>query len=308
MEVGPAGVLPGRANDRAARGGETYSGAHDFTAATARVATVGAGDNSTKAASTAYVDAADALKAPLLSPALTGAPTAPTAAPGTNTTQVATTAFATQLAFQTALPVQSVPAVLYTNGSVGSWRTSFVGDSGAGGELGPVPAPAAGDAMKVLRGDGTWGEGMSAPHVIVRGPAIGLVSASGWRTVPLTSLDRNDGSHASVASNQVTLAAGTWHIKARVQVSANGSQTSLAAKTRIYNVSDAVEVTPHGVTAYDAGASDTRIVEPEIEVVVVLGSSKALRFEIWPNLEIVGLSFSTTGTDYFSSFIATKTA
>jgi hypothetical protein len=39
--------------------------------------------------------AADALKAPLASPALTGSPTAPTAAGGTNTTQIATTAFVT---------------------------------------------------------------------------------------------------------------------------------------------------------------------------------------------------------------------
>jgi hypothetical protein len=37
-----------------------------------------------------------ALKAPLASPALTGTPTAPTAAAGTNTTQLATTAFVTQ--------------------------------------------------------------------------------------------------------------------------------------------------------------------------------------------------------------------
>lgn len=37
--------------------------------------------------------AAEALKAPLASPALTGTPTAPTAAAGTNTTQLATTAF-----------------------------------------------------------------------------------------------------------------------------------------------------------------------------------------------------------------------
>lgn len=36
-----------------------------------------------------------ALKAPLASPPLTGVPTAPTAAPGTNTTQIATTAFVT---------------------------------------------------------------------------------------------------------------------------------------------------------------------------------------------------------------------
>lgn len=42
---------------------------------------------------TTEVDAALALKAPLDSPALTGTPTAPTAAPGTSTTQLATTAF-----------------------------------------------------------------------------------------------------------------------------------------------------------------------------------------------------------------------
>ena len=41
------------------------------------------------------------LLAPLASPALTGVPTAPTAAPGTNTTQLATTAFV-----KAALPVQ----------------------------------------------------------------------------------------------------------------------------------------------------------------------------------------------------------
>lgn len=41
----------------------------------------------------AGIDAALALRAPLASPTLTGTPTAPTAAPGTNTTQLATTAF-----------------------------------------------------------------------------------------------------------------------------------------------------------------------------------------------------------------------
>lgn len=42
-----------------------------------------------------YVDGALALKAPLASPALTGVPTAPTAAADTSTTQIATTAFVT---------------------------------------------------------------------------------------------------------------------------------------------------------------------------------------------------------------------
>lgn len=49
-----------------------------------------AADNATNKA---YVDAADALKAPLASPTFTGTPAAPTASAGTSTTQVATTAF-----------------------------------------------------------------------------------------------------------------------------------------------------------------------------------------------------------------------
>jgi len=58
-----------------------------------------AGDSSTNAATTAFVQtqlaAVTLAYAPLASPALTGTPTVPTAAPGTNTTQVASTAFTT---------------------------------------------------------------------------------------------------------------------------------------------------------------------------------------------------------------------
>lgn len=52
-----------------------------------------AGTNTTQLATTAFVTAADNLKANLASPTFTGAPLAPTAAAGTNTTQLATTAF-----------------------------------------------------------------------------------------------------------------------------------------------------------------------------------------------------------------------
>ena len=55
--------------------------------------TAAAGTNTTQLANTAFVFAQAALLAPLISPALTGVPTAPTAAPGVNTTQLATTAF-----------------------------------------------------------------------------------------------------------------------------------------------------------------------------------------------------------------------
>lgn len=64
------------------------------------------------------------LKAPLASPALTGTPTAPTAASGTNNTQVATTAFATQLAFAAALPAQTGNSgkFITTDGTTASWE------------------------------------------------------------------------------------------------------------------------------------------------------------------------------------------
>jgi hypothetical protein len=52
-----------------------------------------AGTNGTKAVHPAGLKAALDLKAPLASPGFSGAPTAPTAAQGTNTTQLATTAF-----------------------------------------------------------------------------------------------------------------------------------------------------------------------------------------------------------------------
>jgi Chaperone of endosialidase len=67
--------------------------------------TAAGGTSSTQIATTAFVGAAVAPLAPLDSPPLTGTPTAPTAAPGTNTTQLATTAFATALAAAGYLPL-----------------------------------------------------------------------------------------------------------------------------------------------------------------------------------------------------------
>ena len=72
-----------------------WSGQNTFNSATKVPTIAGTTDSTTSAASTAFVQAVAALKANLASPALTGTPTAPTAAAGTNTTQLATTAFVT---------------------------------------------------------------------------------------------------------------------------------------------------------------------------------------------------------------------
>lgn len=62
-------------------------------AMTGNLTLAGAPSSNLHAATKLYVDTADALKAPLASPTLTGTPAAPTAADGTSTTQIATTAF-----------------------------------------------------------------------------------------------------------------------------------------------------------------------------------------------------------------------
>lgn len=77
-------------NDRAARAGDTYTGAHDFSGATMTIPASATGT---------------------------------TQAPGTNNTTLATTAFAVALAFQTALPAQAGNAGKFvtTDGATASW-------------------------------------------------------------------------------------------------------------------------------------------------------------------------------------------
>ncbi|RVD40993.1 hypothetical protein EN742_11300 [Mesorhizobium sp. M4A.F.Ca.ET.020.02.1.1] len=64
---------------------------------TPTAATAAPGTNTTQLATTAFVAALGALKANLASPTFTGTPAAPTAADGTNTTQLATTGFVQQV-------------------------------------------------------------------------------------------------------------------------------------------------------------------------------------------------------------------
>lgn len=81
--------------------------------------------------------AALALKAPLADPALTGIPTAPTAAPGTDTTQLATTAFAKAQSDsgaigvgQTRQAVTRISGTTYTNSTGKAIQWNFTQLSG----------------------------------------------------------------------------------------------------------------------------------------------------------------------------------
>lgn len=64
-----------------------------------------------------HVDAIEAAYAPKASPTFTGVPAAPTAAAGTNTTQLATTAFVTGAIATSATPLNSTAATVAMNGT-----------------------------------------------------------------------------------------------------------------------------------------------------------------------------------------------
>lgn len=86
--------------------------------------TAAPGDNTTQIATDAFVYAAVAPLAPLASPALTGSPTAPTQTPGDNTTKIATDAFVT--AAITAALALTVPAGALVAASESTNSTIFV--------------------------------------------------------------------------------------------------------------------------------------------------------------------------------------
>ena len=140
--------------------------------------------------------AAASLYAPLSSPALTGTPTAPTAAPGTNTTQVATTAFVSAAAFSSALPNQTGNAGKYvtTDGTNASWAT--------------IPEqvyPSSGIAVST--GD-AWGTSKTAPS----GDIVGTTDTQTLTNKTLSAPDISTGltlTGAAGTSGQVLLSQGT---------------------------------------------------------------------------------------------------
>jgi hypothetical protein len=101
--------------------------------------TAAGGTNTTQIATTAFVATSFA---PLASPALTGTPTAPTAAGGTNTTQIATTAFVTAASLTSVVPVSAPDSGKYltNNGTVANWGDPFASPALTGNPTAPTPA------------------------------------------------------------------------------------------------------------------------------------------------------------------------
>ncbi|TXN43598.1 hypothetical protein FV233_18035 [Methylobacterium sp. WL7] len=121
-----------------ATGGGDLTADRTITVPKAAQSDVAAGTDDAKALTSLSVAARFALLAPLSSPALTGTPTAPTAAAGTNTTQLATTSFV-------GAAVAAIPAVQYaaqtlTTAQQAQARTNIGAGTGNGNGTASVTA------------------------------------------------------------------------------------------------------------------------------------------------------------------------
>ena len=132
--------------------------------------------------------------APLASPTFTGTPAAPTAASGTNNTQLATTAFVIGERSSTAtLTNKTLTDAVANTQSVGNITT----------KVATTAFVAAASTPSVIVSDRTFSN-------------TSLSAGSGFNVVDINSLDVNSIS-ASLASSEVTLPAGTYYCEVIMQ-------------------------------------------------------------------------------------------
>lgn len=100
----------------------------------------------------------------------------------------------------------------------------FVGDTGGGGTQGAVPAPVTGDAVKFLKGDGTWASASGAG-----GGGIIYTDTAGVNfnttTTPTSLLNYGTGSRTLGAGTALVGDVLHWHINGMISTKASGAGT-----------------------------------------------------------------------------------
>ena len=257
-------------NDRASRDGDTYAGTHNFTGAVL--------------IAPGKVDVTNGTAVNL---ALTGTPTAPTATFGTSSTQIATTQFAANLAFSSALPAQSGNAGRFvtTNGTSASWALPIADQTGRAGRL--------------LATNGTttsWGGLFSAYESRTANTILGIADCG--KLIDITA-----NTFTQTVTACATLTAG-WYVGFRnsgtgvITIDPNASETIAGRTTILVYPGEEFIIQTDGTALYTVGRSNvvrlgstavtTAVASVDLETGFLDGEIKAVR--------IVGTNVTNSAT------------
>ncbi len=120
--------------------------------------------------------------------------------------------------------------------------------------------------------------GGSSDYILIREEQTanthgGTFTLGAWRTRVLNTESSDDGGHASLSSNQITLAAGDYVIHATAPAySVNGH------KLRLYNVTDSSDIII-GTSEFAEGGTDT--IRAVVSGKFTIAASKALELQHW---------------------------
>jgi len=152
----------------------------------------------------------------------------------------------------------------------------FVG-SGASNRKGLVPPPGStAGTTRFLREDATW-VAASGDYILVRDEKAvtdgGTFTSGAWRTRTINTEVSDTGGHCSIASNQITLAAGTYRVLASCPALRVGSH-----QARLQNVTDG-STTLVGSTAQNSDGASYAMTASIIVGQFTITASKAFELQ-----------------------------
>lgn len=220
--------------------------------------------------------------------------TVPTAAPGTNTTQIASTAFVVNTAFSSQLPAQlgNAGKFLFTNGTIASWQFVFPTQTGNAGRFlqtdGTVvswqlPLPVqTGNAGKYLTTNGTvaaWAFPVLNRSARTANTILAVADQSSF-------IDITSGTFTQTFTAAATLGTG-WYILIRnsgtgdITLDPNGAETIDGLTTMVLYPGDSRYVIGNGANFFTAPVS------PGAKTFTTTGTHLAPE-DGWYELDIIG--------------------